>query len=64
LNSRHGLAEVIAEQDRHEEAERLHRDVLADRQRLLGRDHPDTMNSQNALAKLIAAHTDSPKPSD
>ena len=53
-----------AGQGRHEEAERLHQDVLADRQRVLGHDHPDTMNSQNALARLIAARDDSAKPSD
>ena len=61
---RAGLADVTAAQGRHEEAERLHRHVLADRQRLLGSDHPDTLTSQNALEKLIVAHTDPAKPND
>jgi hypothetical protein len=40
----------------------MHQHVLADRQRLLGNDHPDTVNSRNALAKLSVARTDSAKP--
>jgi hypothetical protein len=32
--------------------------VLADRQRLLGSDHPDTVSSQSALTELTVPHRD------
>lgn len=44
------LAELYEDRDRPEEAERLFRDVLAERQRTIGDDHPDTLASMNRLA--------------
>jgi hypothetical protein len=37
------------------EAERLHREVLADRRRLFGEDHEATERSKKNLARLLAA---------
>jgi hypothetical protein len=42
----------------------MHQHVLADRQRILGNDHPDTMKSQTAISRLVATRTDSAKPNE
>jgi hypothetical protein len=45
---------VLGQQRRYADAERLTREVLADRRRLLGEDHPDTLTSRATLARLTA----------
>ena len=45
---------ALAGQSRLAEAERMTRDVLADRRRVLGDDHPDTLASRATLAWLAA----------
>ena len=43
---------MLGQQRRYAEAEQLSREVLADRHRLLGDDHPDTLTSRATLARL------------
>ena len=43
---------MLGQQRRYAEAEQLTREVLADRRRLLGDDHPDTLTSRATLACL------------
>ena len=45
---------MLGLQHRYAEAEQLSREVLADRHRLLGDDHPDTLTSRATLARLAA----------
>jgi hypothetical protein len=45
---------MLGLQRRYAEAEQLSREVLADRHRLLGDDHPDTLTSRATLAWLAA----------
>jgi Tetratricopeptide repeat len=45
---------MLGQQRRYAEAEQLSREVLADRRRLLGEDHPDTLTSRATLARLAA----------
>jgi hypothetical protein len=45
---------MLGQQRRYAEAEQLSREVLADRRRLLGDDHPDTLASRATLARLAA----------
>ena len=45
---------MLGLQRRYAEAEQLTREVLADRRRLLGEDHPDTLTSRATLARLAA----------
>ena len=45
---------MIGLQGRYAEAEQLCREVLADRRRVLGDDHPDTLTSPATLAWLAA----------
>jgi hypothetical protein len=45
---------MIGGQGRTVEAEQMTRDVLADRRRVLGDDHPDTLTSRAVLAWLAA----------
>jgi tetratricopeptide (TPR) repeat protein len=47
------LAGVLGEQDELEEAEKLEREVLAVRIRLLGPEHPDTLQTEHALANNL-----------
>jgi uncharacterized membrane protein len=47
-------AAALGVQGRYAEAEQLSRQVLADRRRLLGDDHPDTLTSRATLARLAA----------
>jgi tetratricopeptide (TPR) repeat protein len=53
LLARHTVATVVAQQGRNNEAERLFRQVLADRQRVLGGDHPQTLDTCQGLARVI-----------
>jgi NAD-dependent oxidoreductase involved in siderophore biosynthesis len=45
---------MLGLQRRYAEAEQLTREVLADRHRVLGDDHPDTLTSRAVLARLAA----------
>jgi hypothetical protein len=45
---------MLGLQRRFADAEQLSREVLADRRRLLGDDHPDTLTSRATLARLAA----------
>ena len=54
LIARQSVARMLGLQLRYAEAERLSREVLADRHRLLGDDHPDTLTSRATLAWLAA----------
>ena len=45
---------MLGLQRRYDQAEPLSREVLADRRRLLGDDHPDTLTSRAVLARLTA----------
>jgi hypothetical protein len=44
---------MLGLQRRYADAEQLSREVLADRRRLLGDDHPDTLTSRATLARLV-----------
>lgn len=52
LQTREGLAEVLTELGRLEEAESLYQALLADQTRVLGADHPDTLQTRDSLADL------------
>ena len=58
LSSRYNLAIVVTAQGRLDEAERLHREVLDQRQRTLGRDNPQTLASLCAVAGVAALRGD------
>ncbi len=49
------LALVIAEQGRYAEAEQMLRHALAGRERVLGRQHPDTQITRQALEQLVSS---------
>ena len=44
------LAIVLCDEGRYAEAEKLHRETLDIRRRVLGPEHPDTLMSMNNLA--------------
>ena len=48
-------AELYKEQGRYADAEPLYKRLLAIREKALGRDHPDVMQSLNNLADLYSA---------
>ncbi len=50
MASRNNLAATYQDAGRAAEAIRLHERTLADRERVLGPDHPDTMKSRHKLA--------------
>jgi len=50
MNSRNNLALAYRDAGRTGEAITLHEQTLADRERLLGPDHPDTLSSRDNLA--------------
>ena len=52
LTSMINLARVLSSQGKYDEAEEIHRQVLALRERVLGKDHPDTLTSMNNLAGI------------
>ncbi len=52
LTSRATLAWLAARQGRHGEAEELYRQVMADRNRVLGSSHPDTAAVRDEFARL------------
>jgi tetratricopeptide (TPR) repeat protein len=45
---------VLERQGKYEEAEAMHRQALEAREKVLGREHPDTLTSVNSLAYLLA----------
>ena len=47
------LAIVLNSQGKYEEAEQMHRQTLALRETVLGREHPDTLDSMNNLALVL-----------
>ncbi len=50
LASMNNLAEVLSSQGKYKEAEEMHGQALALRERVLGKEHPDTLLSMNNLA--------------
>jgi hypothetical protein len=54
------MAWILGQQGRHSEAEQAYRQVLADRQRTLGDDHPDTAGTQEELTRMINRERKSP----
>jgi len=50
-----GAAALAASQGRTDEAERMYREVLEARTRVLGPDHGDTLGAMNSVAMLLAA---------
>jgi hypothetical protein len=52
LNTRHSLARVVAAQGDLDEAEKLYQGLFADRQRILGDDHPLTIATREFLTKM------------
>ncbi len=55
LNAQNTLAGILHDQQQHDEAASLYRSVLAERQRLLGRDHPHTLSTHRRLTRLLVA---------
>ncbi|MEU6412680.1 tetratricopeptide repeat protein [Microbispora sp. NPDC046933] len=53
MASRANLAVVLRQLGRLEEAEAEQRAVLGARRRVLGEEHPDTLNSRNNLADVL-----------
>jgi tetratricopeptide (TPR) repeat protein len=49
------LANGLRAEGKYPEAEELYRQALAARQRILGKDHPDTLMSMKNLADLLEA---------
>jgi Flp pilus assembly protein TadD len=47
------LALVLLGQGKYEEAEEMHRQTLELREKVLGREHPDTPGSMNNLALVL-----------
>ncbi len=54
LRSMNNLAEVLSSQYKQKEAEEMHRHVLALRETVLGKEHPDTLGSMNNLAEVLS----------
>jgi hypothetical protein len=48
------LAASLSHQGKHAEAERIEREVLGARRRVLGEEHPSTLMSANNLAMSLA----------
>ncbi len=55
LTTASNLAGVLEEQKHYEEAEKLQRETLATRTRVLGADHPDTLAVKLNLANTLEA---------
>ncbi|KAK3169846.1 hypothetical protein OEA41_009230 [Lepraria neglecta] len=53
LGSMNNLAEVIRHQGKYEEAEEMHRQILALKETVLGKEHPHTLGSMNNLASVL-----------
>jgi hypothetical protein len=50
------LALALGDQDKYEEAEMMYREALVVEQRVLGKEHPDTLKSMNNLAAVLREH--------
>jgi tetratricopeptide (TPR) repeat protein len=59
LESRHNLAVVLDDEGRWPEAKKIYEQVLADKRRVLGPEHVDTLSAMNNLAVLLNRHGDS-----
>jgi plasmid stability protein len=51
---RHEIANMLAEQGRHEKAEQQWRDLLTDWVRVLGPDHPGNLTIRHEIARMLA----------
>ena len=49
------VVSVLSSQGRYEEAEEIHRQVLALSEMVLGKEHPDTLGSMNNLALVLSS---------
>lgn len=49
------LAFVLRSQGNYEEVEQIHRQALALRERVLGKEYPDTLGSMNNLASVLSS---------
>jgi tetratricopeptide (TPR) repeat protein len=47
-------AGMLAQQGKYEQAEQTYREVLGDRLRVLGPDHPDTLATRHEIARMLA----------
>jgi tetratricopeptide (TPR) repeat protein len=50
----HVLTNVLTAQHRYAEAEKIYRELIEGRRRILGADHPDTLAAMSGLAMVIA----------
>jgi len=48
------LALVLSSQGKYEQAEQMHRQTLGLRERVQGREHPNTLTSMDNLAEVLA----------
>jgi hypothetical protein len=53
LTSTNNLASVLRDQDKCEQAEEMHRQVLGLRETVLGKGHPETLTSTSNLATVL-----------
>ena len=60
-SAQEGLANVLSAENRYAEAEALLRQILIERQRVLGADHTDTLLSQYNLASCSSMKRDMAK---
>ncbi|CDG84092.1 tetratricopeptide repeat protein [Janthinobacterium agaricidamnosum] len=58
LASKGGLARMLRQMDKLDEAQFIEEDVVEARERLLGRDHPDTLSAKSNLASTLLARGD------
>ena len=54
LSAANNLADSLARQGKYDEAEKMEREVLALKQRVLGADHPDTLSTAGNLAYYLS----------
>jgi hypothetical protein len=47
-------AGMLAQQGKYDQAEQTYREVLGDRLRVLGPDHPDTLATRHEVARMLA----------
>ena len=50
----HHLAQTLNNQGKYTEAEKMHRETLALREKVLGKEHPDTLASMSAMALAVS----------
>ena len=54
LTSMSNLAIALPQQGKYDEAEKMHRQTLELREKVLGKEHPHTITSMNNLAPALA----------